>query len=70
MQFTERFDLQRTEFLNQMTIDEFSRLVSPDKKKSDILKSYMILNTVCKQQIRAKGVVDRLFAHTMNTPGM
>jgi len=68
MQFTERINLQKAEYLNQMDIETFSTFISQDMKKSDVAKSFKILKTVCKQQIRAKGAIDRLFAHTMRTP--
>lgn len=67
MQFTERLPLQKIEYLNQMLIEEFTTYV-PNMTKKDLLKLFKTLKTVCKQHIKAKGEVTRLYAITERTP--
>ena len=67
MQFTERLPIQKIEYLNQMSIDEFSSYV-PDMTKRELAKLYQTLKTVCRQHIKAKGEVTRLYSIADRTP--
>ena len=72
MDFTERFDLTRIEYLNQMPIGTFSEYLQDEtddvKPKSEVAKQYKKLRAFCRQHIKAKGEINRLYAYTLTTP--
>ena len=68
MEFIERLDLTRVEFLKQMPLSTFATHMAPDTKSADLKTSYKVLQELCRQHIKAKGEVSRFFAYPQAVP--
>lgn len=69
MELYERLCLDKINYLNKLTFDEFKPYCSPSCKNEAKRKvKYEMLKNFCKINIKAKGEVRRLYAYTLVTP--
>ena len=69
MELYERLDLDRINYLNKLSFEEFKRVCSRAcKNEAERKAKYNMLKRFCEANIKAKGEVRRLYAYTDKTP--
>lgn len=69
MELYERLNLDRINYLNKMSFDDFKLYCSTScKNEAERKIKYEMMKKFCEINIKAKGEVRRLYAYTMKTP--
>ena len=69
MELTERLDLQRINYLNDMTYAVFKNYCGKSAKNEDERKKqFNILKNFCKTNLKTRGETKRVYAYTETTP--
>lgn len=69
MELYERLPLAKINYLTKMTFDEFKRHCSSScKNEAERKIKYEMMKKFCQANIKAKGVIRRIYAYTLKTP--
>jgi len=69
MELYERIDLDKVNYLNKLSFDDFKTVAqSSCKNEAERRVKFEMLKKFCEINIKAKGEVRRLYAYTMKTP--
>jgi len=68
MEVVEKVDFNAINYLNSLSFDNFKQYINWDCNNDEKKKMYENFKVFCKNHIRAKGEIKRLYAYTLQTP--